>query len=257
MANQNLPQIQPDAAAWLGRAQVADAIPCDTCPVRDISICSVLPRQKRAEFASGSHGRRIAKGTVIADEGATMTQVSSVVDGVVKLIKSTSDGRQQIVGLAFPADLVGRPFAENSEFRVETATDVALCSFSRSGFERVLAENPDVEKFMLKAKLDEIDKARAWMLVLGRKSAEERVATLLLMLAEREAKSIRHEGRAPTDVTFELPLTRAEMGDYLGLTLETVSRQFSKLRDAGLISFEDHRDVRVPSIARLAHVAGD
>jgi CRP/FNR family transcriptional regulator len=225
--------------------------------VRDISICSVLPRTQRASVAKNSHTQHLAKGAVIATEGQPLGQIASVVEGVVKLTKSTRDGRQQIVGLAFAADLIGRPFANISKYRIEAATDVSMCSFPRQRFEQLLSEHGKAEEFLLKAKLDEVDAARDWMLLLGRKSAEERVATFILMLAEREVNSIRHGAGRPNAVTIELPLTRAEIGDYLGLTLETVSRQFSRLREMGVLNLDDHRRVHVPDVARLTGLVGD
>jgi CRP/FNR family transcriptional regulator len=226
-------------------------IPCDTCPVRTTSVCSVLDRRHRAALAQQSHIRRIRKGDVIAHEGDSLTQVASITSGVAKMTKTLSDGRQQIVGLGFPSDLVGRPFAETSDARVEAATDVTMCSFRRSQFEGFLREHPDLERFLLKLKLDELESARDWMLVLGRKTATERVATFLLMLAKRALRTEPQE----TTVSFELPLSRSEIGDFLGLTLETVSRQFSRLKTQGIIATEDGRRLTIGDVGRLASLA--
>jgi CRP/FNR family transcriptional regulator len=217
----------------------------------------VLSREDRSAFAKASHTVVARKGDVIAEEGEPFSSVSSVVTGVVKLTKSMSDGRQQIVGLAFPADLVGRPFAERSGYRVEAATDVALCSFPRRQFESQLRSHPDVEHFLLQAKLDEIDSARDWMVLLGRKSAHERVATFLTLLATRASKDATGSSTPPERVSFQLPLSRAEIGDYLGMTLETVSRQLSKLRDEGIIAMPNSSTVHVPNLANLAALTGD
>jgi CRP/FNR family transcriptional regulator, anaerobic regulatory protein len=232
------------------------AIPCDTCPVRTMSVCSVLPRHHRATLAQQSHVRRIKKGDVIAHEGDSITQVASITSGVAKMTKTLSDGRQQIVGLGFPSDIVGRPFAETSGVRVEAATDVTMCSFHRPQFERFLRDHPNLEQFLLKAKLDELDVARDWMLVLGRKTAMERVATFLAMLAERARQAPAGDDPQTDTLTFELPLSRSEIGDYLGLTLETVSRQFSKLKKLGVIITEDGRTLTIRGIDRLTSVAG-
>jgi CRP/FNR family transcriptional regulator len=232
------------------------AIPCDTCPVRTTSVCSALPRHHRMTLAQQSHIRRIRKGDVIAHEGDSITQVASITSGVAKMTKTLSDGRQQIVGLGFPSDVVGRPFAETSGVRVEAATDVTMCSFRRPQFEGFLRDHPDLEQFLLKAKLDELDVARDWMLVLGRKTAMERVATFLAMLAKRARQEPAGDAPQTDTLTFELPLSRSEIGDYLGLTLETVSRQFSKLKKLGIIMTEDGRSLTIRDVDRLTSIAG-
>jgi CRP/FNR family transcriptional regulator, anaerobic regulatory protein len=234
----------------------ARAIPCDTCPVRVTSVCSVLPRHQRAILAQQSHVRHIRKGGIIAHEGDCLTQVSSITSGVAKMTKTLSDGRQQIVGLSFPSDVVGRPFAESSGVRVEAATDVTMCSFRRPQFEGFLREHPDLQKFLLKAKLDELDAARDWMLALGQKTAMERVATLLVMLAGRAHREIAGDGPQTGTLTFELPLSRSEFADCVGLRLETVSRQFSKLKKLGIIVTEDGRSLTILDFDRLTALAG-
>ena len=93
------------------------------------------------------------------------------------------------------------------------------------------------------------------MLLLGRKSAAEKVANFLYILAKRS----RLQGCSLPDsdvVSFELPLTRADMADYLGLTIETVSRQMTKLKKNNIISIEDHRLVSVVDMIELSRLAG-
>lgn len=189
-------------------------------------------------------------------EGDRLTHIASVTNGVVKMTKSLSDGREQIVGLAFAADLVGRPFAHDTAVRVEAATDVTLCSFDRPQFERLLSQHPDIESALLKAKLNELDAAKEWMLLLGRKSAQERVATFLSMLATRLADEGRRHATAGTQVVIELPLSRKEIASYLGLTLETVSREFSKLKKAGIIEVSGVHTISIPDVDRLQAMTG-
>ena len=103
--------------------------------------------------------------------------------------------------------------------------------------------------------LDELDAAREWMLVLGRKTAREKIASLLSIIARRDSSV---NMRQVTDqLTFDLPLTREAMADYLGLTLETVSRQISALRKDGVIVLDGKRHVTVPDMGRLLEEAGD
>jgi CRP/FNR family transcriptional regulator len=93
------------------------------------------------------------------------------------------------------------------------------------------------------------------MLLLGRKTAREKIASLIAILARRDA-AVRH-GKAPSKASFELPLTRESMADYLGLTLETVSRQISALKKDGVIILTGTRLITVPDLNRLMDETGD
>jgi CRP/FNR family transcriptional regulator len=103
--------------------------------------------------------------------------------------------------------------------------------------------------------LDELDAAREWMLLLGRKTAREKIASLISMIARRDAAL--HKRRAKGVLSVDLPLTREEMADYLGLTLETVSRQMSALKRDGVIVLEGNRHVSIPDVDLLLEAAGD
>ncbi len=125
----------------------------------------------------------------------------------------------------------------------------------RGRFERLLAQMPSLEKRLLEMTLDELDAARDWMLLLGRKTAQEKIATFLTILACRAAAL---ENKAPGDgVSFQLPLSREAIADYLGLTIETVSRQVTMLKKAGVIDLIDARTIRVPDYATLLEAAGE
>ena len=114
---------------------------------------------------------------------------------------------------------------------------------------------PHIAQRLLEMTLDELDAAREWMLVLGRKTAREKIASLLAIIARRDATLHTRAKDAP--IVFDLPLTREAMADYLGLTLETVSRQISALKRDGVITLEGKRHVMVPDMDRLMEEAGD
>ena len=103
--------------------------------------------------------------------------------------------------------------------------------------------------------LDELDAAREWMLLLGRKTAREKIASLLAIIARRDAHLKLKNAKG--NIVFDLPLTREEMADYLGLTLETVSRQVSALKRDGVIVLEGKRHIVVPDFDRLLEETGD
>ena len=165
------------------------------------------------------------------------------------------DGRRQMVGLLLPSDFVGRPNRESVAYDVTAATEVTLCCFRRVPFLRLIEDTPHISQRLLEMTLDELDAAREWMLVLGRKTAREKIASLLAIIGRRDASL--HLGHAVETVAFDLPLTREAMADYLGLTLETVSRQMTALKKDGVIQLEGKRHVIVPDMDRLLEEAGD
>jgi len=165
------------------------------------------------------------------------------------------DGRRQMVGLLQPSDFLGRPGRDAARYDVTAITDLVMCCFRRKPFEAMMSATPNVGQRLLEMTLDELDAAREWMVLLGRKTAREKIASLLAIIARRDARLAlrKPEGR----VIFELPLTREEMADYLGLTLETVSRQISALRKDGLIALDGKRTVLVADFDALVGQTGD
>jgi CRP/FNR family transcriptional regulator len=189
-------------------------------------------------------------GTELVAAGEPVTRFSNILTGVVKLTMALSDGRQQIVGLQFAPDFLGRPFAETSEVRAEAAGLVRLCSFPREALEELIGESPELHQRLHEQALRELDEARSWMLTLGRKTASERVASFLLLVA-RHADPEERGTKA-----FEVPLSRVDMADFLGLTEETVSRQMTRLRKADIIALETSRTVVVTDYEALKRSAG-
>jgi len=156
----------------------------------------------------------------------------------------------------FPPDFVGRAYSQNNPYFAEAASPVELCCFPRDGFERLLKEFPGLEHRLFERTLNELDSAREWMVLLGRKTAQEKVASFLFLLAKRSLMIGCAHAPSPTQAAFELPLTRADIADYLGLTIETVSRQITRLKAQGQINLMDTLHISVPNIAALGDVAG-
>ncbi len=105
--------------------------------------------------------------------------------------------------------------------------------------------------------LAELDEARDWLLSIGRKTARERVASLLHMIATHVPDASPAPAQQRTSVSLDLPLTRNDMADFLGLTIETVNRQISRLRQEGVIDLENNRHVTIADMERLSEAAGD
>ena len=198
---------------------------------------------------------RYEAGQTVVWAGDEMEFVASLETGIATLSETLEDGRTQMVGLLLPSDFLGRPGRSVAPYNVTATTDLLLCCFRRNQFEKLMEETPHIGQRLLEMTLDELDAAREWMLVLGRMTAREKIASLLVILARREATL---QQNTPGDrFSLGMPLTREATADYLGLTLETVSRQFSALRRDGLIELEGKRGVFIPDFEALIRETGD
>lgn len=227
---------------------------CRSCEARHQGICGALKPEQLSTLAKHTTRKSYDPGSSLVRDAEPVAVYSNVMRGVVKLTKLLADGRQQIVGLQFAPDLLGRPLKAESQHAAEAATRVELCSFPKPTLESLMRESPELEHRILEQSLRELDEAREWMVTLGRKTAPEKVANFLLMIAVHVDPDLDYDNCDP--VTFELPLSRADIADFLGLTIETVSRQLTKLRKAGVISIENNRLITVPDIELLREASG-
>ncbi|MBL4751483.1 MAG: Crp/Fnr family transcriptional regulator [Amylibacter sp.] len=227
---------------------------CIDCPIKHRAVCAYCEKSEMAMLEMMKSYKTYPAGSPIIFAGDRMKFVGSVVTGVARLSQTMEDGRRQMVGLLLPSDFVGRPGRSYAAFDVEATTDVILCRFERKPFEKLLKDIPHLRERMLEMALDELDSAREWMLLLGRKTAREKIASLLIIIARRQ-NAVQDETH--TDVQFDLSLTREAMSEYLGLTLETVSRQINALKKDNIIALEKKRRVVVKDFARLLSETGD
>lgn len=229
---------------------------CEPCVIRHSGICNALTGDEIQVFRQIASRRTYAPGELIVSSDSSTVFFAAVASGVVKLTKLLSDGRQQIVGLHFPPDCLGRPLGKAQPYVIEAATEVELCCFPYGGFRRMLTDFSGLSQRLLELTLDELEQARDWMVVLGRKTAVERVASLLLMLATRSPACGDGEDARSRPATFELQLKRAEIADFLGLTYETVCRQISALTKDGIIQLDGKRRFEVLDFRALSEIAG-
>jgi len=197
----------------------------------------------------------VPAGQTILGEGEANTIFANIVSGVVKLTKTLDDGRQHIIGLLFASDFLGRAFRRDNPYFAEAATDVELCVFPAAGFEKLLPDHPGLEHRLFEFTLTELDACQEWMLLLARKKAEERVASFLLMIAKRVPNMGFPHAVKRGGIHFQLPLSRAEVSDCLGLTIETVSRQMTRLKTKGVIELINYREIVIPDVRALQEAA--
>ena len=228
---------------------------CSECPIRHRAVCARCETDELEKLESIKYYKSYEAGQTIVWAGDKMDFVASVVHGVAALTQTMEDGRRQMVGLLLPSDFLGRPTRESVAYDVTATTDLQLCCFRRTPFMEMMSETPHIAQRLLEMTLDELDAARDWMLLLGRKTAREKIASFLSIIARRD--STYSGTRGIGEVEFDLPLTREAMADYLGLTLETVSRQMSGLKRDGVIRLEGKRHVVVPDFEILLDETGD
>ncbi|PID40825.1 MAG: transcriptional regulator [Rhodobacterales bacterium] len=228
---------------------------CGECPIRHRAVCARCDMDELNELDSFKYYRNYEAGQTIIWSGDRMDFVGSVISGIASLTQTMEDGRTQMVGLLLPGDFVGRPGRDGAAYDAVATTDLVMCCFRKKPFEQMMEHTPHIAQRLLQMTLDELDAAREWMLVLGRKTAREKIASLLSIIAHRNASL--HQNSTTEAMAFDLPLTREAMADYLGLTLETVSRQISALKRDGVIKLEGKRHVSIPSLARLMEEAGE
>lgn len=228
---------------------------CSDCPIRHRAVCARCEVDELAQLEAMKYYRSYQAGQTVIWSGDHMDFVASVVTGIATLTQTMEDGRRQMVGLLLPSDFVGRPGRPAAAYDVTATTDLVMCCFRKKPFEEMMLATPHIGQRLLEMTLDELDAAREWMLLLGRKTAREKIASLVAIIARRDV-ALQAEGEKGP-VIFDLPLTREEMADYLGLTLETVSRQISALKRDGVIVLAGKRHVTVPNFGRLMEEAGD
>jgi CRP/FNR family transcriptional regulator len=227
-------------------------VSCSSCPIRHRAVCARCDAEELNVLDSIKTYRSYSAGESILWRGEPVSFLASVVSGIATLSKTLEDGRTQMVGLLLPSDFIGRPGRDQVAFDVTATTDVILCCFERDPFEKLVDETPHISQRLMELALDELDAARDWMLLLGRKTAREKIATFIELLARRS--NTDSHGRLST---LPLPMTRDQIANYLGLTLETVSRQFNALKKEGVIDFSDRRTMMILDLPALQDATGN
>ncbi len=221
-----------------------ESLHCAQCAIRHSSLCSALSSDELNNLNAIARRKVLTPGQPFLLEGDTSRDFANVTSGVAKLVCGAEDGRNQIVGLLFASDFIYGSLGTTpptSPHSIEAVSDLELCIFPRKPFEELLHDYPSLEFKLLRLALDELETAREWMVLLGRKTAEERVASFFVYVTQK-MKKLGCQGT--TD--FDLPISRSDIADYIGLTLETVSRQTTRLKKDGVITFEGTK--------RLTHV---
>jgi len=228
---------------------LADIRPCGACPVRGIAVCGVLEPDEiyaLAQIVRENH-RAHRQSVIVEDDPADHFFI--VTGGVASIEKLLSDGRRQIVGFLYPSDFFGLAIDGRYAYNVTAVTNLSLCRFERPRFLTLIERFPKLERRLLGMASDELVASQEHALVLGCKTAKEKVASFLSMISERSYRL----GRVPSPIW--LPMNRGDIADYLGLTTETTSRMFTELRKEGLIQTLPNSMIELLEMNRLKKIA--
>ena len=233
------------AQAELEKVRLEDVHPCASCGARPLGVCADLKGHELQSMACASESVSAQPGQALFHEGDPNPYVFNVVDGALKLFRLLPDLRRQITGFLFQGDFLGLGGRGASSFTAEALTPLNACRFRRGDFDQLLNALPALEHRLVALAGDELMAAQEQIVLLGRKTARERLASFLTRLSERQVQLGGPEGQV------HLPMTRLDIADYLGLTIETVSRVFTQFKTSGLIRLLPGNDVALPDPAAL------
>ena len=229
--------------------QSTSVILCRDCKTRDKAACATL-NGEQLERLEGIVSRVTLKpGDALVHEGDPTNEAYTVTSGAVKRYALLADGRRQILGFHFKGDFFDLPRDDESRATVEALTPSTFCRFSRGQLVALMEDCLPLQRGVQDKISEDLAEAQARILLLGRKTAVERVASFLIELNERAEEFHTADGRLVP------PMSRHDIADYLGLTTETVSRAFTKLRKCGVIATSAEGSVTLLDKDRLTDIA--
>lgn len=220
---------------------------CEDCPVKDTAACAVLTPEERSALASAGRTRTLARGEMLFAAGDEEAACATLVSGALKVSAIDADGNEQILALVHPAGFIGELFAPFANHDVVALTESRLCTFARSDIEAAIESYPALARALLRRSQEDLRATRALLELTGQASAETRLAALLHDFSRAASQSSCHAA-----MHFELPLTRGEIANMLGLTIETVSRKLGEIEKSGAIKRTGKRGIDVLDPALLS-----
>lgn len=240
-----------ETAAHYGSHQACghhSVLDCQHCQVRNLSVCSALEGNEVDDLHRYGRTISVAAKATLFEQDENADNVFNLTEGAVRLYKLLPDGRRQVVGFALPGDFLGLAMSERNVFSADALTHVTACQFNRGTFSDLLDRKPRLLRRLHDIASHELSLAQDQMVILGRRTAEEKIAAFLIGMRNRWAKVNGASVHVP------LPMTRQDIGDFLGLTVETVSRMLTRLaRDKAIVIVPD--GVRLLDVDRMERLA--
>jgi CRP/FNR family transcriptional regulator, anaerobic regulatory protein len=228
---------------------VYEALVCTTCPARKSDLCGELKEPELRDLSRHTTRAAFDQGETVVWEGDPAIHAFVVTRGSLRMTKTGPDGRRQILGFLFPGDVVSLPAGKAHHVSLESLSNGELCRFERSRLELALQKYPAMDKGYHRTIAHALEGAYELAYALGRKTAMERVSGFLADLRTGSCP------KTPGGL-MHLPMTRGDIADYLGLTIETVSRMFTKLKGAKAIRLPSAQEVEIVDLVKLRGLAG-
>jgi CRP/FNR family transcriptional regulator, anaerobic regulatory protein len=229
---------------------------CRYCERRFDSLCGVLDVDELDILESIMRHQHLESGETLIYEEDEAGSVYNIAEGVVRLCRLLPDGRRMVTGFLYPGDFVGLAFHDHYSYSVEAITDTVVCRFPRLKLEALMKDIPKLETRLLGMMSNEIKEAQDQMVLLGRKSPKERVASFLLNISTRRLKRETGSNKSrDVQAKFTLPMGRVDISDYLGLTIETVSRTLTAFTKQGVLAIEGRKNIEILDIEMLETIA--
>lgn len=202
---------------------------CSQCGVRTLAFCAALDEEEMLDLETIRRESSFSAGQDIFEDGERADEVFNLISGCVRLFRLIADGRRQVIGFILPGEYFGLITAEHYPYFAEAVIESRACRFQRAELEGVAERHPQLQRRMLQMAWDEVARMQEQLLLLGRKTPRERIASFLLALSERYLRLGQPEN------PLIIAMSRSDIADYLGLAVETVSRNFTKLKNDGVI----------------------
>lgn len=214
------------------------------------AILGMGPRADDRLCAAFGAVQRLGAKECLFWEGDDTDAVFKVLSGTLCVYRLLPDGRRQVSRFCRAGQYLGLTATDTYPYNAEVVTDAELVRIRRRDFDEAVESDPVLQKFMLGQVTDELRTAQRQLVLLGRKSAIEKVASFLL-----------EDGEAPADTAasgsyISIPMTRVDIADHLGLTHETVCRAFAQMRNEGVIAVPDPHLIEVRDQEMLEDIAG-
>ncbi|QHI96200.1 helix-turn-helix domain-containing protein [Aristophania vespae] len=241
-----------------------DGIPvrdCTYCCGRTKSICNAIEEKDLPRLLAASSRLHLPSGRIFIEEGESAQAFYVIAEGRAKLFNLFSDGRRQISGFVATGDFLGLAASERYAFSAEALGDIKLCRFAYETMDHLTEQFPHLQKRLRAEASRELVKMQARLVLLGRKSARERLASFFIEQAccsedgLEEALNQRKNLSIPPVISLFLPMSRSDIADYLGLTIETVSRTLKIFKAEGLIKIQDVKTVTLLNTVRLKFIS--
>ncbi|GER07652.1 transcriptional regulator [Iodidimonas muriae] len=229
--------------------RTAPKVMCLSCPARQSFLCSGLDDHQLQHLAARASRFELMRGKNLILEGDPTDNVYNIISGDVAVSRVSSDGRRQILGFLSKGDFVGLTLSENYSFSAEALSDAKLCRFDRRSLDELVERFPEMDRQLRRMGAAAMDAMLDLVFALGRKTAQERVASFLIGLSHKQG------GCDDPALHVHLAMTRSDIADYLGLTIETVSRILSRLKSSQIIRIKAVNQIEILDLDQLQSLA--